>query len=128
MSLRDGPLGEIKPPLIWLAAGVLVFAMIATLGVFVGGGSRPGALTDARKMADSVAGPAGGVLAAPVRSAGFGLDAIQAYFFAGSQNRELRTDLNAALSWRDETLALRQENARLRALLTIRTEPPLPMV
>ena len=128
MSLRDGPLGEIKAPIVWVAAGVLVVALISALALFVTGGSRPGSVGQLRGAADGLTASASGVLAAPVRVAGDGFGAVQAYFMAGSQNRELRADLAAALSWRDETLALRQENARLRALLGLRTVPPLPMV
>ncbi|HEY5288503.1 MAG TPA: rod shape-determining protein MreC [Caulobacteraceae bacterium] len=128
MSLRDGPLGEIKPPLVWLAAGALIIGILAALALFALGGARTGPFGDARRAADGLIAPAGGVLAMPVRVAAGGAGVIQDYFFAGSQNRELRGDLAAALSWRDEALTLRQENARLRALLGVRTEPPLPMV
>lgn len=128
MSLRDGPLGEIKPPLIWLAAGALIIAMLAALGVFIAGGSRAGPASNLQIAADNLAAPVGGVLAAPVRAASNGVGAIQDYFLAGSQNQELRADLAAALSWRDEALSLREENAHLRALLGVRTEPLLPMV
>jgi rod shape-determining protein MreC len=128
VSLRDGPLGEIKPPLIWLAAIALIFAMVAALALFIVGGSRNGPLGGLRGGADSAVGPVGGVLAAPVRFTGQGVGAISGYFAAGSQNHELRSDLSAALTWRDEALALRAENARLRALLGLHTEPALPMV
>ena len=77
---------------------------------------------------ERVVGPVSGVVAAPVRASGGILGAVGAYFMAGSQNRQLRADLDAALTWRDETLALRRENIRLRSLLGLKTEPPLPMV
>jgi rod shape-determining protein MreC len=128
MSLRDGPLGEIKPPLAWVAAVALILALIGAGVLFVAGGSKTGPLGGLRTAADGVVGPVGGVLAAPVRATGGVFGAVGAYFMAGSQNRQLRADLDAALTWRDETLALRRENARLRALLGLKTEPPLPMV
>jgi rod shape-determining protein MreC len=128
VSLRDGPLGEIKAPVAWVAAGVLIVVLIGAVALFVAGGSRTGPAGQLRGAADSVTAPVGGVLAAPVRVAGEGLGAVGAYFMAGSQNRQLRADLAAALTWRDEALVLRQENARLRGLLGLRTTPPLPMV
>ena len=128
MSLRDGPLGEIKPPLIWLAIAALVAAACVAVGLFVTDSAHRTAFAGLRRTADSVAAPVGGVLSAPVRLAGEGVGTIRAYFLAGSQNRQLRADLAAALSWRDETLSLRRENARLRALLGVATQPPIPMV
>lgn len=128
MSLRDGPLGEIKPPIIWLAIAALVAAACVALGLFVTDSAHRAAFAGVRRTADSVAAPVGNVLSAPVRAAGEGVGVIRAYFLAGSQNRQLRADLTAALSWRDETLSLRRENARLRALLGVATQPPLPMV
>jgi len=128
VSLRDGPLGEIKPPLIWLAAAALVVAMSVALAVFVTDSTRHGAFAGVRRAALAVTAPVGNVLSTPVRIGGQGVDLVRAYFLAGSQNRQLRADLATALTWRDETLTLRAENARLRALLGLRTQPPLPMV
>lgn len=123
MSLRD--LGDIKPPIAWLAAGALIVAMAGALVLVFAG---PRASGDLRRGADEAAGSAGGLLAAPVRASSGAFGAVSDYFAAGAQNRQLRADLAAALSWRDETLTLRAENARLRALLGVRTVPPLPMV
>ncbi len=123
MSLRD--LGDIKPPIAWLAAGALIVAMAGAL-VLVFAGSR--ASGELRRGADEASGSAAGLLAAPVRAGSGAFGAVSDYFAAGAQNRQLRADLAAALSWRDETLTLRAENGRLRALLGVRTEPPLPMV
>ena len=131
MSLRDGPFGDIKPPLAWLTRIALALAVMAAIALVItdrGGTGRPGAYLAARRTADSVTGPVGGVMSAPVRWVGDGFDAIRGYVFAGSQNRELRRELAAASSWRDEALALRGENARLRAMLGVKTDPPLPMV
>jgi rod shape-determining protein MreC len=123
VSLRD--LGDIKPPIAWLAAGALIVAMAGALVLVFAG---PRASGDLRRGADEAAGSAGGLLAAPVRASNGAFGAVSDYFAAGAQNRQLRADLAAALSWRDETLTLRAENARLRALLGVSTVPPLPMV
>ncbi|HEV7158840.1 MAG TPA: rod shape-determining protein MreC [Caulobacteraceae bacterium] len=128
MSLRDGPFGEIKPPLIWLAVAALVVALIAGLYLFVAGGEKRGPLAGLGRSADDLTAPVGKVLSTPIAAANQGLGIVGAYVLAGSQNQQLRADLAAALSWRDETLKLRQENARLRALLGLRTEPPIAMV
>lgn len=128
MSLRDGPFGEIKPPLIWLAVTALVLALIAALYLFVVGGEKRGPLASLARGADDLAAPVGGALSSPIAAANQGLGVVGAYLLAGSQNQQLRTELATALTWRDETLKLRQENARLRALLGVRTEPPIAMV
>lgn len=123
MSLRD--LGDIKPPIAWLAAGALIAALSGASVLLFTGSKASG---DLRRSADEAAGSAGGLLAAPVRAGSGAFGAVSDYFAAGAQNRQLRADLAAALSWRDETLTLRAENARLRALLSVHTAPPLPMI
>jgi rod shape-determining protein MreC len=128
VSLRDSPLGEIKAPVVWVAAAALILALVIALALFVLDGRRVGAYSDARRTADGVAGPAGSVLSAPVRWSGDVAGDIGAYFLAGSQNQALRSELAAALTWRDDALALRAENAKLRGLLGVRTDPPLTMV
>lgn len=128
MSLRDGPLGEIKPPLIWLAGAALVVAVTVAFAIFVTDSTRHGVFAGVRRAALTVTAPVGGVLSAPVRIGGQGVGLVNGYILAGSQNRQLRADLATALSWRDEAMTLRAENTRLRALLGLRTQPALPMV
>ena len=77
---------------------------------------------------DAVTGAVGGILAAPVRWTDRGVDAVSDYVMAIGQNAELKRRLRAAQTWRDEAAALGYENARLRAMLGVRTDPPLPMV
>jgi rod shape-determining protein MreC len=128
VSLRDGPLGEIKPPLIWLAGAALIVAMGLALALFVTDGPHGRAYDGLRRTGDSLTGPVGGVIAAPIRWSGDVIGDIQAYWQAGAQNRQLRADLAAAMSWKDEAVALRHENERLRALAGIATVPAMPMV
>lgn len=128
MSLRDGPLGEIKPPLIWLAGAALIVAMGLALALFVTDGPHGRTYDGLRRAADSLTGPVGGVLSAPIHWSGDAVGDLQAYWRAGSQNQELRADLAAAMSWKDQALALRHENERLRGLMGIATVPALPMV
>ncbi len=129
MSLRDGPLGDIKAPLRWWAGAALIVALIVALFlVFSPLARRSGVADQTRRSVDEVSGPVGFALSAPIRWAGDARDAVGAYVFAGSQNRRLRAELVKAQAWRDRAIALAEENARYRALMGVRTDPPLPMV
>lgn len=131
MSLRDGPFGDIKVPLTWSAAAALVIAAIiagALLMTHQREVTRPGNYEAARHAVDQVAGPVGGVLSAPVRWAGGAADWARGYFFAVDENRRLKAELTQAQGWRDQLAAAQVENERLRAVLGIRTDPPLPHV
>lgn len=127
MSLRDGPLNELRPPLAWLAVAALVLAGIVSLALFVND-HRGSPLDDIRGRFDSAAGVAGGVMSAPVHWVADGAAAVGAYVDAGGQNRRLRTQLAQARRLEAEVEALREENGRLRAILGVKTDPPLPMV
>ena len=131
MSLRDGGLGDIKPPLAWIAAVALIIAAVAAVALFIGERRErtgSGASSAARRAADSVIGPVEGVLSAPIAWIGAGFDAVGAYLFAGDQNASLKRQLVAANAWRDKAVALAEENTRLRGLLGVRTDPPMPLV
>jgi rod shape-determining protein MreC len=130
MSLRDGPLSDIKPPLTWLAVAALAVALIASLVLFIGDrrDDAHAGVPLARRASDSAFGTLTGVLSTPVHWLGGLGDAARGYVLAGTQNHQLRRDLAAARSWRDEVIRLRDENARLSALLGVRTDPPIPMV
>jgi rod shape-determining protein MreC len=129
MSLRDGPLSDIKPPLTWLAVAALAAALVASLALFVGARRDDAhAMVAARRSADGALSSVTGVLSAPIEwMDGLG-NAVRDYVLAGTQNHDLRRELVVARSWRDEVYRLRLENARLSALLGVRTDPPIPMV
>ncbi len=130
MSLRDGQLNELKPPLAWLAVAALAVALIASLALFVGdrrGGLHGEAFAEVRARFDEVAGVAGSALSAPIHWTSDTLGAAGAYVRAGDQNRELKAQLARDRGLEDQLSALRDENARLRALLGVKTDPPLPM-
>lgn len=126
MSFRDRSLGEMRPPLKWLAAAALIIAAAMAVSIFAGVGGREAA--PVRSTFQAGAGTITGALAAPVRGAGGLIEAVSAYIGAGAQNRRLKTKLAADRALVDENAALRDENTRLRELLGVRTEPPLPMV
>ena len=131
MSLRDGPFGDIRVPLTWSAGAALVIAVIIACAILLSHPRDPvkaGAYDAARHAVDSVAGPVGGVLAAPVRWTHDGLDSVRGYFFAVSENHRLKAELAKARTAQDDLAASEMENARLRAVLAIRTDPPLPHV
>ena len=131
MSLRDGPFGDIRVPLTWSAAAALVIAVIIAVALMLGERRetmKAGAYDTARHAVDAVAGPVGGTLTAPVRWTHSGLTFARGYFDAVSDNRRLRTELAQEQQLRDTLAAVQVENQRLRAVLDIRTDPPLPHV
>jgi rod shape-determining protein MreC len=131
LSLRDGPLGDIRVPLTWSAAAALVIAVIIAAALLLSRQHDPmkaGAYDAARHAVDAVESPVGGALSAPVRWTGNAADYVKGYFFAVSENRRLKVQLAQAQATRDQLEAMQVENARLRAVLGIRTDPPLPHI
>ncbi len=128
MSLRDGPIGDIKAPLRWWAWLALFVALVAAAALVFGLSGRSTLTDRARRSLDETAGPVGAGLSTPFRWAGDARDAVGAYLFAGSQNQRLRAKLVRAQSWRDRAIALTEENARYRALMGVKTDPPIAMV
>jgi rod shape-determining protein MreC len=131
VSLRDNPLGELKVPLTWFGAVSLVVAIIAAAALFLSDRRetfKAEAYGATRKASDTVLAPVGDALAAPGRWIGQGADTVRDYFFAASENQELKAELKEMRQWRDVAIALRSENARYRTLLGLKTDPPIPMV
>jgi rod shape-determining protein MreC len=131
LSLRDGPFGDIRVPLTWSAGAALVIAAIIAAALLLGDRRetmKASAYDTARRAVDAVAAPVGGTLSAPVRWTHSGLDYVRGYFDAVDENRRLQAQLVADEGVRDQLLAAQVENQRLRAVLGIRTDPPLPHV
>jgi rod shape-determining protein MreC len=131
VAFRDGPFENLKVPLAWTAAVVVVVAIGAAVLLLIT--DRPtsdgaAGYADARGATEAVAGPVGGVFAAPVRWAGAVTDFVGGYFFAVSENRRLKAELAELQPWRDQAIALKNVNARYEAMLGLRTEPAIPMV
>lgn len=130
MAFRDGPFENLKVPLVWTAAVVVVAAMALSAVLLLndhratGGQAGYGTV---RATSDAVVGPVGGVFAAPVRWAGAASDYVGGYFFAVSENRRLKRQLAELQPWRDQAIALKNVNGRYEAMLGIRTEPPVAM-
>uniref|UniRef100_UPI0035B1D4ED rod shape-determining protein MreC n=1 Tax=Phenylobacterium sp. TaxID=1871053 RepID=UPI0035B1D4ED len=131
MALRDNPLGELKVPLAWTAGVALIVALVAAL-VLLLSDRRETFQTEAygasRKVGDAIAAPVTGVLATPGRWIGDGVEGVRGYFFAVSENRRLKAELAEAREWRIAALTLRDTNDRYKALLGLKTDPPIPMV
>ncbi len=131
MSLREGPFGDIRPPLRWVALGALVVAAAVALALFLGDhrqSSRTSPYAAPRGAIERAIAPVNSILSVPFRWIGAAFDWVGDYIMAGSQNHELRVELIRARIWRDEAMRLQLENARLRALMGVRTDPPIPMV
>ncbi len=131
MSLREGPFGDIKPPIRWVAALALIVAAIVAAGVFFSDhrqSARSGAYGAVRRAADNAASPVAEVLSTPFRWLDQGVGWIGDYVNAGSENHDLKAEVVRQGHWRDAAMALQLENARLRALMGVRTDPPIPMV
>jgi rod shape-determining protein MreC len=131
VSLRDSPLGELKVPLTWTAAIALIVAVVAVVAILVSDrrdSFRAEAYGATRGVADQVLIPVGDALSAPGRWTGAGVEAVRGYFFAVSENRRLKVELKEMRQWRDVAFALRNENARYRTILGLKTDPPIPMV
>ncbi len=131
MAFRDGPFENLKVPLAWTAAVVVVVALVASLMLILSDHRKdgdPSTYNPVRAGFDAGAGPVSGVLAAPVRWAGALSDGVRGYFFAVSENRRLRRQVAELQPWRDQAIALKNVNARYEAMLGVRSEPPVAMV
>jgi rod shape-determining protein MreC len=131
VAYRDGPFENLKVPVAWTAALALIAAGTAALLLLLG--DKRETLTAegygaARGAFDRVAAPANGVLAAPVRWTGQGSNWISDYFFAVSENRRLKAEVQKLQAEHDANIALRNEKRRYESLLGMRTEPAVPMV
>ncbi len=130
MPFREGPLGDLKVPLTWTAAVALIVAVVIAVAFLLA--DRRETLQDhaygvTRQTVDTVSKPVSGVIAAPGRWTGLGLDFVRSYLFTASENRRLRAEVTEMRQWRDRALALQDTNDRYKALLGLRTDPPIPM-
>lgn len=130
MSLRDNPLGELKVPLTWTAGIVFIVVLIAAVAILLSD-RRESFDTDAygnpRTLSDKVLAPIGAVASTPGRLTGEGVEGVRGYFFAVSENRRLKAELENMRQWRDVAIALRDTNERYRTILGLKTDPPIPM-
>lgn len=131
MPFREGPLGDLKVPLTWTAAVALIVAVVIAVAFLLADRRetlQQQAYGVTRQTVDTVSKPVSGVIAAPGRWTGVGVDAVRNYFFAGSENARLKEELREMRVYRDRYLALVDENERYKSLLGLKTDPPIPMV
>ena len=131
MAFRDGPFENLKVPLAWTAAVVVVVGIIGAVMLLLGDSrqtTNAGGDAAVRPVFDAGAAPVGAGLSAPVRWTGSAVDYVKGYFFAVSENRRLRAELVELSAWRDDALALKNLNGRYEQMLGVKTEPPIPMV
>lgn len=131
MAFRQDPFGDLKVPLTWTAAVALIVAAIVGVAALLSD-RRETLQTEAygvaRQAVDTVSAPVGGVVAAPGRWTGDILGWFGSYAFVAGENRRLRRQMADLQRQADEAVRLRDENDRLRAMLGVRTDPPIPMV
>ena len=128
MAFRDGPFENIKVPLVWTAAVTVVVAAVGCVLLLISDArAQSSPYQPVRAGVETVAGPVGGVFAAPVRWFGHASNYVGGYFFAVSENRRLKRELAELQPWRDQAIALKNVNARYEAMLGIRPEPPVEM-
>ena len=103
--------------------GALVGAVLLGLSLW-----RPASFNGPRMIAADAISPAGEV-SAEVRTGGLGLiDRISGYYRAGSQNAQLKREMELARIRLAEAEAVAQENKRLKALLGLRDSRVDPVV
>jgi len=130
VSLRDGPFQDLRVPLTWTAAVAVIVAGIVGVALLLNDRRETAQLQvygATKSVVDTVATPVGKVVAAPVRWTSEGVGGLQDYFFAIDENRRLRQELADMRRLQDETIQLRNTNARLRSILGLSVDPPLPM-
>ena len=131
MALRDSPFNEMRLPLLLSAAVALIIALVVGVTLLFSD-RRETIQTQAygvtRTMGDHVVAPVSSWITAPSRWVQNGVNAVQQYFFAVSENRRLRAELTVARTWRTTAIALQDTNERYRALLGLKVNPPIPMV
>jgi len=82
----------------------------------------------ARQTVDTVAQPVGFVVAKPGEWTGDFVGWFRSYLFTASENRRLKEEMITLRMKADEAVRLKDENERLRAVLGVRTDPPIDMV
>jgi rod shape-determining protein MreC len=131
VAFRQDTFGELKVPLAWTAGVALVVCVVIAIGLMLS--DRRGTVENTAHAAtqqavDSVVTPVGDVLSAPGRWISGASSFLGSYWDAAGENRRLKIKLQEAQRFQDRSLVLALENARLRTILGVRTEPALPMV
>jgi rod shape-determining protein MreC len=130
VSYRDGHFQDLKVPLTWTVGVAVVVAAVAAVALLLSDRRetlQSGVYGVARAAADVGASPVGQAISAPGRWTGQATQYVRDYFGAVSENRRLRAENAELRQWRATAAALEDTNARYRALLGFKTNPPIPM-
>ena len=130
MSYRDGHFQDLKVPLTWTVGVAVVVAAVAAVALLLSDRRetlQSGVVGVARAAADVGASPVGQAISAPGRWTGQASQYVRDYFGAVSENRALRAENAELRQWKAKAVALEDTNARHRALLGFKTNPPIPM-
>jgi rod shape-determining protein MreC len=131
VSFRDGPFNDLKVPLTWTAAVAVIVAIVVGVA-FLLADRRETLQSQAygvgRKVFDQADKPVADVLSAPSRWLRDAGDYMGSYFFAAAENRRLKAEVVELRKWRDNAIALEDTNRRYKAILGLKTDPPIPMI
>ncbi|MCF8504052.1 MAG: rod shape-determining protein MreC [Caulobacter sp.] len=131
MALRQDSFGELKVPLTWMAVVALIVCGVVGVSILLSDRRetfQTEAYGAARQAVDTVSAPVGGAVAAPGRWTGDLLGWLRSYVAVAHENRRLHKVMAGLQVQADEAVRLRDENERLRAMLGVKTDPPIPMV
>jgi rod shape-determining protein MreC len=131
VSYRDGPFNDLKVPLTWTAAVAVIVALVVGIALLLSD-RRETLQTRAygvgRRVFDVADKPVSGVLSEPSHWARIVSGYVGDYLFAAQENHRLKQEVAELRQWRDLALALQDTNRRYRAVLGLKTDPPIPMV
>ncbi|MDO9223425.1 MAG: rod shape-determining protein MreC [Caulobacter sp.] len=131
MALRQDSFGELKVPLTWMAVVALIVCGVVGVSILLSDRRetfQTEAYGAARQAVDTVSAPVGGAVAAPGRWTGDLLGWLRSYVAVAHENRRLQKVMAGLQLQADEAVRLKDENERLRAMLGVKTDPPIPMV
>ncbi|MDP1630534.1 MAG: rod shape-determining protein MreC [Caulobacter sp.] len=131
MALRQDSFGDLKVPLTWISVVALIVCGVVGVSILLSDRRetfQTEAYGVARQAVDTVAAPVGGVVAAPGRWTGDVLGWLGSYIAVAHENRRLKGVIRDLQMQADLAVKLEDENGRLRAMLGVRTDPPIPMV
>jgi rod shape-determining protein MreC len=131
MSLREGPLQDLKVPLTLAATLAAVVAVVAALALLISSRREPikdQAYGAGRAIADRVIAPTANVLSTPGQWIAAANAEIGKYLFAVQENQKLKAEIAELRQWRNAAIALEDINGRYRDLLVLKLDPPIPMV
>jgi rod shape-determining protein MreC len=131
VALRQDSFGELKVPLTWMAVVALIVCGVVGVSILLSDRRetfQTEAYGRARQAVDTVSAPVGGAVSAPGRWTGDLLGWLRGYIAVGHENRRLHRVIAALQVSADEAVRLKDENERLRAMLGVKTDPPIPMV